>query len=219
MLLWLLHGIGPRWKRCCKVKLCVGGARELHCCRESKDHYYKRAKRIVIVIRGTRGPEWPRPHDCTNFVWDEFKFIPIIGSATSIEAGSFFFPSLTSRLPIKKIYSIAQAFQTPTTYLCPTKNPKPRRHLKVKAVLLKMMLQRRCWSDAIKDGVVEMVLKCYCKRWSCKSSVEVMLQKTMLQKRCWNGVVEDDITKAMLKQCCRRWCCRNGVEVVCRKRC
>ncbi len=29
----------------------------------------------------------------------------------------FFFPSLTSRLPIKKIYSTAQAFQTPTTYL------------------------------------------------------------------------------------------------------
>jgi hypothetical protein len=56
----------------------------------------------------------------------------------------FFFPSLTSRLPIKKLYSIAQAFQTPTTYLCPTKNLKPRRHSKVEAVLLKMMLQRQC---------------------------------------------------------------------------
>jgi hypothetical protein len=39
-----------------------------------------------------------------------------------------YFPSLTSRLPIKKIYSTAQAFQTPTTYLRPTKNPKPHCH-------------------------------------------------------------------------------------------
>jgi len=49
-------------------------------------------------------------------------------------------PSLTSRLPIKKIYSIAQAFQTPTTYLCPTKNPKPRRHSKTEVMLQKMVL-------------------------------------------------------------------------------
>jgi hypothetical protein len=32
------------------------------------------------------------PHDYTSFVWDELKFIPIIGFATCIEVGSFFFP-------------------------------------------------------------------------------------------------------------------------------
>ncbi len=36
-------------------------------------------------------PEWPSPHDCTSSVWDELKFIPIIGSAAGIEAGSFYF--------------------------------------------------------------------------------------------------------------------------------
>jgi hypothetical protein len=64
------------------------------------------------------GPEWPSPHNCTSSVWDELKFIPNIGSPAGIEVGSLFFPpSLTSRLPIKKTYSVAQAFQTPTTYL------------------------------------------------------------------------------------------------------
>jgi hypothetical protein len=69
-------------------------------------------------------------------------FIPIIASAACIEVGSilFYFPSLTSMLSIKKIYSIAQAFQTPTTYLHPTKNPKPCRHSRTKAMLLKMVL-------------------------------------------------------------------------------
>jgi hypothetical protein len=39
-----------------------------------------------------------QPHDCTSSVWDELevwdelKFIPIIGSAAGIEVGSFFFP-------------------------------------------------------------------------------------------------------------------------------
>ncbi len=41
------------------------------------------------------GPEWPSPHDCTSFVWDELKFIPIIGSTASIEVGSILFFSLT----------------------------------------------------------------------------------------------------------------------------
>jgi hypothetical protein len=43
--------------------------------------------------------------------------LPIIGSAAGIEVGSilFIYPSLTSMLSIKKIYSTAQAFQTPTT--------------------------------------------------------------------------------------------------------
>jgi len=38
------------------------------------------------------GPEWTSPHDYTNSVWDELKFIPIIGSLVSIEIGSFFSP-------------------------------------------------------------------------------------------------------------------------------
>jgi len=52
MLLWLLHGIIPRWRRCCKVKLCVGGTRELHCCEESKDHYYRGIERIIVATWG-----------------------------------------------------------------------------------------------------------------------------------------------------------------------
>jgi hypothetical protein len=49
-------------------------------------------------------PEGPNPHDCTSSIWDELKFIPIIGSASGIEVGSFYFifPSLISRLAIKK---------------------------------------------------------------------------------------------------------------------
>jgi hypothetical protein len=55
----------------------------------------------------------------------------------------FSFPSLISRLPIKKIYSTAQAFQIPTTYLHPTKNLKPCRHSRAEVVPQKTMLQRR----------------------------------------------------------------------------
>jgi hypothetical protein len=58
----------------------------------------------------------------------------------ALRLGQIFFPSLTSRLPIKKIHSIAQAFQTPTTYLYPTKNPKPCRHSRAKAMLQKTAL-------------------------------------------------------------------------------
>jgi hypothetical protein len=70
--------------------------------------------KLTIMARVTQ------PHDCTSSLWDELKFIPIIGSAAGIEVESFFSPpSLTSRLPIKKIYSTAQAFQTqlPTSTL------------------------------------------------------------------------------------------------------
>jgi len=100
---------------------------------------------------------------------------------------NFFFPPLTSRLPIKKIYSTAQAFQTPTTYLHPTKNPKPRCHVKAKAMLQKTVLQKWCWSVAAEDNVAKAVLK-QCYRSGCyKSNVaedvaEVVLQKTLLQK-------------------------------------
>jgi hypothetical protein len=54
----------------------------------------------------------------------------------------FFFPLLTSRLPIKKIYSTTQAFQTPTTYLRPIKNLKPRRHSRATAMLKKTVLHK-----------------------------------------------------------------------------
>jgi hypothetical protein len=65
----------------------------------------------------------------------------------------FFFPSLISRLPIKKIYFTAQAFQTPTTYLCPSINLN----------LTVTQEQKQC-----------------CRRWCSRSYVEVLLQKTML---------------------------------------
>jgi hypothetical protein len=91
---------------------------------------------------------------------------------------SFFFPSLTSRLPVKKIYYIAQTFQTqlPTS---PIKNPKPCHHSKAKAMLQKMVLQKQCWTAATKDNVVVGVLK-----QCCKSGVEAVLQKTLLKWCC-----------------------------------
>jgi hypothetical protein len=87
-------------------------------------------------------------------VWDELKFIPIIGFVASIEVGSFFFPSLISRLPIKKIYSTTQAFQisNPNYLPPPHRNPKPHHHSRAKMVL------KRC-----------------CRRQCCKGCVEVML--------------------------------------------
>ncbi len=84
------------------------------------------------------GLEWPSPHDFTSSIWDELKFIPIIGSFTSIEVGTFFSPpppAFTSCLPITKIYSTTQAFQTPTPYLHPTKNPKLCYHSNLTIVL------------------------------------------------------------------------------------
>jgi hypothetical protein len=64
----------------------------------------------------------------------------------ALRLGQFylFFPSLTSRLPIKEIYSTAQAFQTLTTYFRPTENPKPRHHSRAKTTLQKMVLQKQC---------------------------------------------------------------------------
>jgi hypothetical protein len=58
----------------------------------------------------------------------------------ALRLGQKKFPLLTSRLSIKKHYSTTQAFQTLTTYLCPTKNPKPCRHSRVKAMLQKTVL-------------------------------------------------------------------------------
>jgi hypothetical protein len=52
----------------------------------------------------------------------------------ALRLGHFF--SLTYfKATHKKIYSIAQEFQTPTTYFHPTKNPKHHRYSRVKAVL------------------------------------------------------------------------------------
>jgi hypothetical protein len=73
----------------------------------------------------------------------------------ALKLGQFFFPSLTSRLPIKKKILLPKHFkpQLPTS---PIKNPKPRHHSRAKAMLQKMVLQ---------------------------SNVEVLLQKTMLHRR------------------------------------
>jgi len=129
----------------------------------------------------SRWPEWPSPHDYTSSIWDELKFIPIIGSTISIEVGSihFVFPSLISRLPIKKIYFTPQAFQTPITYLRPTKNPKPCHHSRAKVMLQKTMLYKQCWSAVAKNNVAKAVLK-----QCCRSSVEAMLQKMFLGWCC-----------------------------------
>ncbi len=91
----------------------------------------------------------------------------------------FFFPSLTSRLPVKKIYYIAQTFQTqlPTS---PIKNPKPRHHSRAKVMLQKMVLEKQCWSVAVEDNVVAGVLKQCCRR------------------RCWSGVAENAPPKKLV---------------------
>jgi hypothetical protein len=73
----------------------------------------------------------------------------------ALRLGQFnFFPSLTSRLPIKKIYSTAQAFPTqlPTFASPKTLN------------LVATQQQKQC-----------------CKRQCYRSDVEILLQKTMLQ--------------------------------------
>ncbi len=93
---------------------------------------------------------------------------------------SLFFPSLISRLPIKQIYSTAQAFQTPTTYLPQSK---------------------------ILNLAVTQELKQCSRRWCYKSNGEVLLQKTMLhrrveamlQKRYWSSVIED-VAKVVLQK-------------------
>ncbi len=127
-------------------------------------------------------PKWPSPHDCTSSVWDELKFIPIIGFIPGIEVGStFFFPSLISSLPIKKNYSTTQAFQTPTTtYFPPSKTLN----------LVIIQKQKQC-----------------SKRWCYRSNGEVLLQKMMLhkrveimlQKQCWCSVIED-VAKVVLQK-------------------
>ncbi len=100
---------------------------------------------------------------------------------------SFFFPSLTSRLPIKKIYSTAQAFQTPTTYL-PIKNPKPRRHSRAKAMLQKMVLHKQCWSVVAEDNVAH----------ACWSNVAEAVLKQCCRRRCWSGVAKNTPPKKLV---------------------
>ncbi len=129
----------------------------------------------IFYTYPTLGLEWPSPHDYNNSVWDELKFIPIIGSDASIEVGSivFLFPSPTSRLPIKKIYLIAKHFkpQLPTS--------APPKTLNLTAT----QGQKRCYRR-----------QCY------RSDVEVLLQKTMLQRWCWSNGAEDDAIEAVLKR-------------------
>jgi hypothetical protein len=98
-------------------------------------------------------PEWPSPHDCTHSIWNELKFIPIIGSITCIEVGSNFFSLAYFNATHKIIYSIAQAFKTPTTYPRPIKNPKPCCHSRAKVMLQNIVLQKQCWSVATEDNV------------------------------------------------------------------
>ncbi len=119
-------------------------------------------------------PEWPSPHDYTSFVWDELEFIPIIGSIAGIEVGSILFFSL---LPIKNIYSIAQAFQTPTTYLRPIKTLN----------LLVTQEQKQCCRKQCYKNNVEVLLQ----KTMLHRRVEVMLQKQCCRKRCWSGVEEN----------------------------
>ncbi len=101
--------------------------------------------------------EWPSPHDCTSSVWDELKFIPIIGSATGIEVGSilFFFSHLLQGYPLKKIILLPKHFkpQLPTSAPSKTLN------------LVVIQEQKQC-----------------CRRRCYKSNVEMLLQKTMLHR-------------------------------------
>jgi hypothetical protein len=83
----------------------------------------------------------PSPHDCTSSVWDEL--IPIIGSAAGIEVGSlflFFSPHFkaTHKKNLFNYTSIWNPNYLPnftTTYLHPTKNPKPRHHSNLTVVV------------------------------------------------------------------------------------
>ncbi len=131
------------------------------------------------------GPEWPSPHDCTSFVWDEFKFIPIIGFTACIEVGSIpFFPLTYFKATHKKNLFYCPNISNLNYLPPPIKNPKPQRHSRTKTMFQKMVL-----------------------RWCYKSNGEVLLQKTMLhkcveamlKKRCWNNVIED-VAKVVLQK-------------------
>jgi len=102
------------------------------------------------------GSEWPNLHDCTNSVWEELKFIPIIGYVVGIEVGSFYFifPSFTSRLPIKKKIQLPKHFkpQLPTS--------GPQKTLNLTAT----QKQKWCWSNAIKDVAKTMLQKMFLQK-------------------------------------------------------
>jgi len=118
--------------------------------------------------------EWPRPHDCTSSIWDELRFIPIIGSAAGIWGWVFsflFFPLLTSRLPIKKIIRLPKHFKPQLSTSTPPKtlNLTASREQK-------WCCRRWCYrSNVVKDGATKAMLKCCYKRQCCKGGVEVML--------------------------------------------
>jgi hypothetical protein len=129
------------------------------------------------------GLEWPSPHDCTGFIWDELKFIPIIGYAACIEVGSKKKSLVYSRLPIKKSIWLPKHFQSQLLTFAPPKT-------------LNLTITQE--------------LKQCCRRWCYRSNVDMLLQKTMLQRQCWSNSTEDDAIEAVLKRCCRR-CCWSGV--------
>jgi hypothetical protein len=85
-----------------------------------------------------------QPHDYTSFIWDEFKFIPIIGSTTGIEVGSIlFFPLTYFKATHKQNLFYYPSISNPHYLPPPIKNPKPRRHSKAKAMFQKMVLQKQ----------------------------------------------------------------------------
>ncbi len=92
----------------------------------------------------------------------------------ALRLGQFFFPSFTSRLPIKINKLIAQAFQTPTTYF----------HLTKTLNLVAIQEQKRC-----------------CRRRCYKSDVEVLLEKKMLQRWCWSNVAEVMLKRWCKRRC------------------
>ncbi len=124
--------------------------------------------------------EWPSPHDCTSSIWDELKFIPIIGYAAGIEVGSFLFIfSLTYfKATHKRNLFDCPSISNPNYLLPPHRKPWTSPPFKSR-------------NDAAKDGVTKAMLKCCYRRQCCKCSVEAMLQKMMLQKRCWSSATED----------------------------
>ncbi len=141
-----------------------------------------------------------QPHDSTNFVWDELKFIPIIGSTTGIEVRSilFSFPFLTSRLPIKKKLFYCPSISNPNYLPPPHQKPKISSSLKSK-------------SNVAEDGAIEAMLKCYCKKQCC----------TCVLKQCYRSGVESNVAKdgaieAMLKCCCKKQCCTGVLKQCCK---
>jgi hypothetical protein len=107
---------------------------ELYCCGEN---IVAEKSRIIIAIREQEGWSDLAPMIAPILFGMNSSSSQLLDLLHALKLGHLFFknPSLASRLPIKKLYSITQAFQTTTTYLRPTKNPRPQRHSRVRAML------------------------------------------------------------------------------------